>query len=70
MRRPLPQIGEDGQVAMLARYMAYVIFSMPADVINGPANTWKNPQILGGAAGAGGFLVTQAYSNGPIRSEG
>lgn len=62
--KALPPVDENGQVALLARYMAYQIFAMPADPLNGPVNTWKNPQILGGAAGAGGFLVTQAYSNG------
>jgi hypothetical protein len=54
----------DGQVAMIGRYATYVIASMPAEVINGPANTFKQPKVLGGAAGSGGFLVTQAYSNG------
>jgi hypothetical protein len=62
--KALPPVDENGQVAMLGRYMAYQIFAMPAEPLSAPANTWKNPQILGGAAGAGGFLVTQAYSNG------
>jgi hypothetical protein len=62
--QPSAPVSFEGQQAMVGRYISYVIYSMPADVINGPANTLPQPKILGGQAGSGGFLVTQAYSNG------
>ncbi len=62
--QPSAPINFQGQQAMIGRYASYMIYSMPAEVISGPVNTWPQPKILGGAAGSGGFLVTQAYSNG------
>jgi len=65
-----PPLSRAAKVSMVGNYTNYIIRSMPFAVMQGSLNTFASPEILGGAVGEGGFLVTMAYSNSRFRLAG